>query len=33
MATRMCEVCGVRPATLAIRLITLGEPPRIEHLC
>src|SRR5215213_3911896 len=33
MATRMCEVCGVRPATLAIRRITPGEPPRIEHLC
>src|SRR5215216_4651794 len=33
MATRMCEVCGVRPATLAIRRIVPGEPPRIEHLC
>ena len=33
MATRMCEVCGVRPATVAIRRITPGEPPRIEHLC
>ena len=33
MATRMCEVCGVRPATMAIRRIVPGEPPRIEHLC
>src|SRR5215212_1542729 len=29
----MCEVCGVRPATVAIRRIVLGEAPRIEHLC
>src|SRR5215213_5334025 len=33
MATRMCEVCGVGPATVAIRRIVPGEPPRIEHLC
>jgi ATP-dependent Clp protease ATP-binding subunit ClpC len=33
MARRMCEVCGVRPATVAIRRITPGEPPKIEHLC
>src|SRR5215208_5960148 len=33
MATRMCEVCGVRPATVAIRRIVPGEPPRIEYLC
>jgi ATP-dependent Clp protease ATP-binding subunit ClpC len=33
MATRMCEVCRVRPATVAIRRIVPGEPPRIEHLC
>jgi ATP-dependent Clp protease ATP-binding subunit ClpC len=33
MATRMCEVCGVRPATVAIRRIVPREPPRIEHLC
>jgi ATP-dependent Clp protease ATP-binding subunit ClpC len=33
MATRMCEVCGVRPATVAIRRIVPGEEPRIEHLC
>src|SRR5215213_8583446 len=33
MATRICEVCGVRPASVAIRRIVPGEPPRIEHLC
>src|SRR5215210_327519 len=33
MATRMCEMCGVRPATVAIKRIVPGEPPRIEHLC
>src|SRR5919112_151655 len=33
MATRMCEMCGVRPATVALRRIVPGEPPRIEHLC
>src|SRR5829696_4539892 len=33
MATRMCEVCGVRPATVTIRRIVLGEEPRLEHLC
>src|SRR5215217_4416385 len=33
MATRMCEVCGVRPATVAIRFLVLRRPPRIEHLC
>src|SRR5215204_1948324 len=33
MATRMCEVCGVRPATVAIRRIVPGESPRIEYLC
>src|SRR5215211_1119447 len=33
MARRMCEVCGVRPAAVAIRRITPGEPPKIEHLC
>src|ERR671917_652059 len=33
MAARMCEVCGVRPASVAIRRIVPGEPPRIEHLC
>src|SRR5215217_591678 len=33
MATRMCEVCGVRPATVAIRFLMTRRPPRIEHLC
>jgi ATP-dependent Clp protease ATP-binding subunit ClpC len=33
MAMRMCEVCGVRPATVTIRRITPGEDPRLEHLC
>src|ERR671917_2917437 len=33
MARRMCEVCGVRPATAAIRRIVPGVPPRIEYLC
>jgi ATP-dependent Clp protease ATP-binding subunit ClpC len=33
MATRMCEMCGVRPASMAIRRIVPGESPRIEHLC
>jgi ATP-dependent Clp protease ATP-binding subunit ClpC len=33
MVTRMCEVCGVRSATVAIRRITPSEPPRIEHVC
>ena len=33
MATRMCEVCGVRPASVAIRRIVPGEPLRIEYLC
>jgi ATP-dependent Clp protease ATP-binding subunit ClpC len=33
MATRMCDVCGVRPATVALRRITPGEQPKMEHLC
>jgi ATP-dependent Clp protease ATP-binding subunit ClpC len=33
MVTRMCEVCGVRPASVALRRIVPGEPPRIEYLC
>src|SRR5215218_9273386 len=33
MATRICEVCGVRPASVAVRRIVPGEPPRIEYLC
>ncbi len=33
MASRMCDVCGARPATVAIRRIVPGEGQRIEHLC
>ena len=33
MATRMCDVCGVRPARVTIRPIVPGGQPRIEHLC
>src|SRR5215212_11946847 len=31
--TRMCDVCGIRPAVVTVRRIVPGEPPRIEHLC
>src|SRR5918998_6431165 len=33
MATRMCDVCGIRPAVVTVRRIVPGEPPRTEHLC
>jgi ATP-dependent Clp protease ATP-binding subunit ClpC len=33
MASRMCDVCGVRPASVTIRRIVPGGRPRIEHLC
>ncbi|MDQ3863421.1 MAG: ATP-dependent Clp protease ATP-binding subunit, partial [Actinomycetota bacterium] len=33
MAARMCDVCGVRPATVTIRRIVPGGQTRIEHLC
>jgi ATP-dependent Clp protease ATP-binding subunit ClpC len=33
MARRMCDVCGVRPATVAIRRILPGGGQRVEHLC
>src|ERR671913_1957881 len=33
MATRMCDVCGIRPAVVTVRRIVPGEPPRIENLC
>src|SRR5215213_3482208 len=33
MATRMCDVCGVRPARVTIRRIVPGGRARIEHLC
>ena len=31
--TRLCDVCGLRPAVTAVRRIVSGEPPRTEHLC
>ena len=33
MASRLCDVCGARPATVAIRRIVPGGGQRIEHLC
>ncbi len=33
MATRMCDVCGIRPATTTIRRIIPGEGQRVEYLC
>src|SRR5215211_6212330 len=33
MATRMCDVSGVRPAKVTIRRIVPGGQPRTEHLC
>src|SRR5918911_4251659 len=33
MARRMCDVCGARPATVAIRRIAPGGGQRVEHLC
>src|SRR3712207_672662 len=33
MARRMCDVCGARPATVAIRRIVPGGGQRVEHLC
>ena len=33
MARKMCDVCGVRPATMAIRRIVPGAGQRVEHLC
>jgi ATP-dependent Clp protease ATP-binding subunit ClpC len=32
-ATRMCDVCGVRPAVVTVRRAVPGEPPRTENLC
>ncbi len=32
-ATRMCDVCGQRPAIVTVRRVVQGEPARIEHLC
>jgi ATP-dependent Clp protease ATP-binding subunit ClpC len=33
MANSMCDVCGARPATVAIRRIVPGGGQRVEHLC
>jgi ATP-dependent Clp protease ATP-binding subunit ClpC len=33
MASKLCDVCGVRPATVAIRRIVPGGGQRVEHLC
>ena len=33
MARKMCDVCGVRSATTAIRRIVPGGGQRVEHLC
>ena len=33
MAQRMCDVCGVRPATVTVRRIVPGEGQRTDHLC
>jgi ATP-dependent Clp protease ATP-binding subunit ClpC len=33
MATRMCDVCGIRPAVVTLRRIVPGEGQRVEHLC
>ena len=33
MASRLCDVCGARPATITIRRIVPGEGQRVEHLC
>ncbi len=33
MASKLCDVCGIRPATVRIRRIVPGEGQKIEHLC
>jgi ATP-dependent Clp protease ATP-binding subunit ClpC len=33
MATRMCDVCGIRPAVVTVRRAVPGEGQRVEHLC
>ncbi|HYQ85059.1 MAG TPA: Clp protease N-terminal domain-containing protein, partial [Rubrobacter sp.] len=33
METRMCEVCGIRPAVVTVRRVVPGEGQRVEHLC
>ena len=33
MATRLCDVCGVRPAVVTARRVVPGGGSRTEHLC
>ena len=33
METRMCNVCGIRPAVVTVRRVVPGEGQRVEHLC
>ena len=33
MATRMCDVCGIRPAVVSVRRVVPGEGQMVEHLC
>jgi ATP-dependent Clp protease ATP-binding subunit ClpC len=33
MARELCEVCGIRPATVTVRRIVPGEPPKAQRLC
>src|SRR5215217_4376016 len=33
MATRMCDVCGIRPAVVTVGRVIPGEGQRVEHLC
>ena len=33
MATRMCDICGIRPAVVTVRRAVPGEGQRVEHLC
>ena len=33
MATRMCDVCGIRPAVVTVRRVVPGDGQRVEHLC
>ena len=33
MASRTCDVCGIRPAVGTVRRITPGRPPETLHLC
>ncbi len=33
MATRMCDVCGIRPAVVAVRRTVPGEGQTVQYLC